>query len=45
MTKPQVDELLTEEPRALTPQMSGDLLAEIKQLAKDETNRTRPVPE
>jgi hypothetical protein len=35
MTKPDIDELLTREPRALTPQMSGDLLAEIKRLASE----------
>lgn len=35
MTQPGIDELLTKEPRALTPQMSGDLLAEIKRLASE----------
>ncbi len=35
MTQPGIDELLTREPRALTPQMSGDLLAEIKRLASE----------
>jgi len=35
MAKPSIDDLLTKEPRALTPQMSGDLLAEIKRLAKE----------
>lgn len=35
MTKPDINELLTREPRALTPQMSGDLLAEIKRLASE----------
>ncbi len=34
MTEPQFEQLLTKEIRALTPQMSGDLSAEIKQLAK-----------
>lgn len=35
MIKLDIDELLTKEPRALTPQMSGDLLAEIKRLASE----------
>lgn len=35
MTKPPIDELLSKETRALTPQMSGDLLAEIKRLASE----------
>ena len=35
MINPDIDELLTREPRALTPQMSGDLLAEIKRLASE----------
>lgn len=35
MIHPDIDELLTREPRALTPQMSGDLLAEIKRLASE----------
>ena len=35
MTKMPIDELLTKETRALTPQMSGDLLAEIKRLASE----------
>jgi hypothetical protein len=34
MTIP-IEELLTKEVRALTPQMSGDLLAEIKRLAQE----------
>lgn len=35
MINPNIEELLTREPRALTPQMSGDLLAEIKRLASE----------
>jgi hypothetical protein len=35
MVNPDINELLTREPRALTPQMSGDLLAEIKRLATE----------
>jgi hypothetical protein len=32
---PPIEELLNKEIRALTPQMSGDLLAEIKRLAQE----------
>lgn len=35
MSQPDIDELLNREPRALTPQMSGDLLSEIKRLARE----------
>jgi hypothetical protein len=35
MTTPPIEEMLTKEVGALTPQMSGDLLAEIKRLALD----------
>ena len=35
MIKPHIDDLLTKEIRTLTPQMSGDLLAEIKRLASE----------
>ena len=35
MTKLPIDELLSKDTRALTPQMSGDLLAEIKRLASE----------
>jgi hypothetical protein len=35
MTTPLHEELFTKEVRTLTPQMSGDLLAEIKRLALD----------
>jgi hypothetical protein len=35
MNKPNIDELRTKGPRSLTPQMSGDLLAEVKRLASE----------
>jgi hypothetical protein len=35
MNKPNIDELRTKGPRFLTPQMSGDLLAEVKRLASE----------
>jgi hypothetical protein len=35
MINPDINELRTKGPRSLTPQMSGDLLAEVKRLARE----------